>query len=195
MFSQWRQNVKFLYFSSCATNISIYHVLMIMPNILHIFAPYSPWHNLQQFKYNKKLTVYIFFTGLHASCFCTVCPVDLVRVRLKMWMGEDSGCQNASCIYSKENTDIYNQDINYNFLYYYTILTTNIAINKVSYLLYYRTQCKQNTQHVYLSQYLTNLMHKICFTISFISCLYMFRAHVLIIMRSKYVCNWCLQSL
>ena len=30
-----------------------------------------------------------------------------------------------------------------------------------------------------LSQYLTNLMHKICFTVSFISCLYMFRAHVL----------------
>jgi len=27
-----------------------------------------------------------------------------------------------------------------------------------------------------LSQYLTNFMHKICFTISFISCLYMFRA-------------------
>jgi len=38
---------------------------------------------------------------------------------------------------------------------------------------------------VYLSQYLSNLMHKICFTISFISCLYMFRAHVLIIRRSK----------
>ena len=36
-----------------------------------------------------------------------------------------------------------------------------------------------------LSQYLTNLMHKICFTLSFISCLYMFRAHVLIIRRSK----------
>jgi len=33
----------------------------------------------------------------------------------------------------------------------------------------------------FLSQYLTNLMHKICFTISFISCLHMFRAHVLII--------------
>jgi len=32
-----------------------------------------------------------------------------------------------------------------------------------------------------LSQYLTNMMHKICFTISFIWCLYMFRAHVLII--------------
>ena len=28
---------------------------------------------------------------------------------------------------------------------------------------------------VYSPQYLTNLMHKICFTISFISCLYMFR--------------------
>jgi hypothetical protein len=39
---------------------------------------------------------------------------------------------------------------------------------------------------VYLSQYLTNLMHKICFTVSFISRLYMFRAHVLIIRRSKY---------
>jgi len=35
------------------------------------------------------------------------------------------------------------------------------------------------------SQYLTNLMYKICFTVSFISCLYMFRAHVLIIRRSK----------
>ena len=28
-------------------------------------------------------------------------------------------------------------------------------------------------------------MHKICFTVGFISCLYMFRAHVLIIRRSK----------
>jgi len=39
---------------------------------------------------------------------------------------------------------------------------------------------------IYLSQYLTNLMQKkICFKISFISCLYMFRAYVLIIRRSK----------
>jgi len=37
----------------------------------------------------------------------------------------------------------------------------------------------------YLSQYLTNLMHKICFTISFISFLHTFRAHVLSIRRSK----------
>ena len=43
---------------------------------------------------------------------------------------------------------------------------------------------------VYLSQYLTKLMHKICFTISFISCLYMFRAHVLIIRRSKLHSLW-----
>jgi len=35
------------------------------------------------------------------------------------------------------------------------------------------------------SQYLTNLMQKFCFTVSFISYLYMFRAHVLIIRRSK----------
>ena len=40
---------------------------------------------------------------------------------------------------------------------------------------------------VYLSQYLTNLMHKICFTISFISRLYMFRAHVLIITRYHHI--------
>jgi len=40
-------------FLSSATNIAVYHVLMIMPLVLHIFAPYSPWHNLQQFKYTK----------------------------------------------------------------------------------------------------------------------------------------------
>jgi len=33
--------------------------------------------------------------------------------------------------------------------------------------------------------YLTNFMYKICFTVSFISCLYMFRAHVLIIRMPK----------
>ena len=43
----------------------------------------------------------------------------------------------------------------------------------------------QQTNISCLSQYFTNLMHKICFTISIISCLYMFRAHVLIIRRSK----------
>jgi len=46
--------------SSSAANISIIHVLMIMPRVLHIFAPYSPWHNLQQFKHSKTSTVYIF---------------------------------------------------------------------------------------------------------------------------------------
>jgi len=40
-----------------------------------------------------------------------------------------------------------------------------------------------------VAQYLTNLMHNICFTISFISCLYMFRTHVLIIRRSKLHCT------
>ena len=90
-------------FSSSATNISIYHVLTIMPPVLHIFAFYSPWHNLQHFKYSKKSTVYIFLTGLCGSCFCSVCTVHLVRVRLKMWMGEDSACHYASWDYSKQN--------------------------------------------------------------------------------------------
>ena len=90
-------------FSSSATNISIYHVRMIMPQVLPIFASYSPRHNLQQFKYGKKLTVYTLLTGLCASCFCTVCPVHLVRVRLKMWMGEDSARQYTSCVCSKQN--------------------------------------------------------------------------------------------
>ena len=94
------QSIKPL--SSFATNISIYCVLMIMPWVLHIFAPYSPWHNLQQFKYSNKSKVYIFLTGLCARCFCTVCPVQLVRVRLKMWMGEDLACQYASCAYNKQ---------------------------------------------------------------------------------------------
>ena len=41
------------------------------------------------------------------------------------------------------------------------------------------------TNWTYLSTYLTNLIYKICFTLSFISCLYMFRAHVVIIRSSK----------
>jgi len=48
-----------------------------------------------------------------------------------------------------------------------------------------RIMLKVGLKEVFLSQYLTNLMHKICFTISFISYLYMFRAHVLTIGRSK----------
>ena len=106
-------------FSSSATNISINHVLMLMPPVLQFFASYSPWHNLQQFKYSKTSTVYIFLTSLCASCFCTVCPLHLVRVRFKMWMGEELACQYASKI---NHTDVYHQDINYNCLYllYYT---------------------------------------------------------------------------
>jgi len=50
---------------------------------------------------------------------------------------------------------------------------------------YFRAGQATDDNMVHLSQYLTNLMHKICFTISFISCLYMFRARVLIIRRSK----------
>ena len=102
---------------SSGTNISIYHILMIMPWVLHIFAPYNPWHNLQQFKYSKTSKVYIFLTGLCANGLCIVCPECLVRVRLKMWMGEDSACQYASCVYSKQSKAHYHQDINFNCLY------------------------------------------------------------------------------
>ena len=106
-------------FSSSVTNVSIYHVIMIKPWVLYIFAPYSPWHNLQQFKCSKKSTVYIFLTGLCASCFCTVCPVHLVRVTLKMWMKEDLACQHANWVYSKQNKAhwVYHQGISYNCLY------------------------------------------------------------------------------
>jgi len=55
-----------------------------------------------------------------------------------------------------------------------------INFNKKSYFWRFVDRASQ-----YISQYLTNLMHKICFTISFISCLYMFRAHVVIIRTSK----------
>ena len=57
-------------------------------------------------------------------------------------------------------------------------------------LLFYYASASNSFYFIYnfnthLSQYSTNLMNKICFKISFISCLYMFRAHVLIIRRSK----------
>ena len=112
-------------FSSSATNISIYHILMITPQALRIFTPCSPWHNLQQFKYSNKSRVYIFLTGLCANWFCTVWPVLLVRVRVKMRKVKDLACQYARCIYSKQkkkHPDVYYQDSNYNCLYllYYT---------------------------------------------------------------------------
>jgi hypothetical protein len=68
---------------------------MIMPHVLHIFAPC----NLQQFKYSKTSTVYVFLT---ANVLCAR-PVHLVIVRLKIWMGEDSACQYASCAYNNQN--------------------------------------------------------------------------------------------
>jgi len=40
-------------------------------------------------------------------------------------------------------------------------------------------RCFADRASQYIFQYLTKLMQKICFTISSISCLYMFRAHVL----------------
>ena len=65
-------------FSSTVTNTSIYHILMIMPQSIIYLCSLQSLTNLQQFKYSKKLMVYIFLTSLCASCFCTVCPVHLV---------------------------------------------------------------------------------------------------------------------
>jgi len=58
-------------------------------------------------------------------------------------------------------------------------------IVSIIFLSFFLTFCWPCCISVYLSQCLTNLMHKICFTVSFISCLYMFRAYLLIIRRSK----------
>jgi len=60
-------------------------------------------------------------------------------------------------------------------------------------LFWFLTKCKNQILtfrwpciSVYLSQYLTNLMHKILFHNKFyVTCLYLFRTHVLIIRRSK----------
>ena len=62
---------------------------------------------------------------------------------------------------------------------------SHLCFGKEHKLVFFLTFCWPCCISVYLSQCLTNLMRKICFTISFISCLYMFRAHVLIIRRSK----------
>jgi len=69
-----------------------------------------------------------------------------------------------------------------------TELITKIRISIIKHfkylqIKYYKKFYHNNTEG--LSQYLNNLMHKICSTLSFISCLYMFRAHVLITRRSK----------
>ena len=67
----------------------------------------------------------------------------------------------------------------YLFQIYFTITLPRISRSSTWTLSFILTFCWPCIS-VYLSQYLTKLMHKICFTISFISCLYMFRAHVLI---------------
>ena len=68
------------------------------------------------------------------------------------------------------------------------LATTTLQTNYIYWLSAKECGCQDHVRYTrdgqqwikVLSQYLTNLMHKICFTISFISFLYMFRAHVLI---------------
>jgi len=149
MCSQCKQNVKSLYFSSSATNISIYHVLMIMPQVLHIFAPYSLWHNLQHFKYSKILTVYIFLTSLCASCFCSAptCGKSLVENVDGRGFGL-SVCKLHLYEAKKSTLMFIIRTLIITVYIYYIILTTNTETNEVSCLLYFRTQHKQYTQCV-----------------------------------------------
>jgi len=71
-------------------------------------------------------------------------------------------------------------------LYYLiTLILNNRKCNKIdSDPLIFVTK-RQTVCTCFLYHHLPKLMHKICFKISFISCVYMFRAHVLIIRRSK----------
>jgi hypothetical protein len=118
MFSQWRQNVESFYFNVWTLSLSIYHVLMIMPRVLNIFAPYSQ-HNLQQFKYSKKSTVYIFLISVSTSCFCTVCTVHLVRLGWKCgWVRIRFVSMQAASIASNiKHNDVYHRDMLYLFIF------------------------------------------------------------------------------
>ena len=106
-------------FSSSATNISIYHVLMIMSCVLHIFAPYSPWYNLQQ--------------NIDSLYFRNWLMCKLLLYCVPSTSGNKSGLKCgweriwlvsmlAASIASKiKHNDVYHQEINYNcwYLLYY----------------------------------------------------------------------------
>ena len=122
MFSQWRQNVKSLYFKV----VTLPHFLPLTfqftmslwsspPRVLHVFAPYSPGHNLQQLKYSKTLAVYMLLTGLCAGCFCTVCQ-GWKCGRERIWLVSMQAVSIATN--QRKHTDVYHQDINYNCLYF-----------------------------------------------------------------------------
>ena len=66
---------------------------------------------------------------------------------MRIWLDSMQAASTASKI---KHTDVYHNDIKTTLIItvYYTTLTTNIATNKVSCLLYFRTQCKQYTQCV-----------------------------------------------
>jgi len=57
----------------------------------------------------------------------------------------------------------------------YSVIT-EMTLHANSYMSYVYVNSPSKPRNIipHLSQYLTNLMHKICFTISFISCLYTF---------------------
>jgi len=67
----------------------------------------------------------------------------------------------------------------------FCIINTDLLIMFRKRFAFYSENHTKYMSKLFLSQYLTNLVHKMFYTISFISCLYMFRSQALIIRRSK----------
>ena len=130
MSTQWRQHVKYLYFKVitlfCLLPLTLQfttslwscpeYYISLLPTVLDIIYSSS---NIA-----KILTVYIFLTGLCASCFYTVCQYIWWEACWKCgWERIWLVSKQAATIASKINhTDVYHQDINYNcsYLLYYT---------------------------------------------------------------------------
>jgi len=120
----------------------------------------------------------------HLIKHTVTCIISALEVFAESKRKSDHALVTHLRLSARSNNEVYMDEIRYSCptapvyilsagfnsgLFWFILRTTRLRTNK--------------TYKVYLSQYLTNLMHKICFTISFISCLYMFRAHVLIIRR------------
>ena len=109
------------------------------------------------------------------------------------WLGSGS-CQAWP---SRMNTNEWRTDIYIIYIYIYiqrrtrfchtrhTTEDTDVDTGHTCTTLYVHLTFCWPYMSVYLSQFLTNLMNKMLFYNKFISCFYMFRAHVFIVMSSK----------
>ena len=131
-----------------ATNISIYKILMIMPLLLQIFVPYSPWHDLQQFKYSKKIWQFI---------FSWPALVQVASALSAQYIWKESGWKcgwERIRLVSRQAVSIAStmifiiRTLIITVYIYYTVCTTDTATNKVFCLLYFGTQCEQSTHQI-----------------------------------------------